>query len=154
MIQHGSILPRSKYSVFPVHRSAHFGALHWYASLEAQCTSFSSAFSLQCSVYCTYTAMQQCSCSICTSEVVQCIEVLDCTGTANALHFDLGGHAMRWPNEYHICKEKIIPLWYQMGVPRLNQQPLKKGNSISIIGILGNGILMNSTTQWDSNPGP
>ncbi len=64
------------------------------------------------------------------------------------------GHAIGWPNEYPICKEKNIPLWYQMGVPRLNQQPLKKGNSISIIGILGNGILMNSTTQWDSNPGP
>ncbi len=43
-------------------------------------------FSLQCSVHSTYTAMQQCSCSICTSEVVQCIEVLHCTGTVNALH--------------------------------------------------------------------
>ncbi len=31
------------------------------------------------------TAMQQCNCSICTSEVVQCIEVLHCMGTAKAL---------------------------------------------------------------------
>ena len=29
--------------------------------------------------------MQQCACSICTSEGLQCIEVLHCNGTANAL---------------------------------------------------------------------
>ncbi len=48
--------------------------------------AYTSCASLQCSVHCTYTAMQQCSCSVCTSEVVQCIEELHCTGTANALH--------------------------------------------------------------------
>ncbi len=64
-------LPRSKCSAFPVHRSAHFRALQWYASLKVHCISLSSAlhFSLQCSVHCTYTVMRQCACSICTSEV-------------------------------------------------------------------------------------
>ncbi len=65
-----------------MHRRAHFGALHWYASLKAYCTSLSSA--LHSPLKYIMLHLQR-ICSICTSEVLQCTEVLHCRCTANAL---------------------------------------------------------------------
>ena len=100
-------LPRSKCSAFPVHQSAPFGALHWYTSLEAQCTSLLSALhsplkyihfkcdfaivrhfvdTSHCSVVCTAPTLQ-CS-SVVAAYALQrsCIALKYCTAQALPMH--------------------------------------------------------------------
>ncbi len=54
-------------------------SLHTLHALSSKCLMPTlKHISLQYSVHCTYTAMRQCACSICTPGVLQCTEVLHC----------------------------------------------------------------------------
>ncbi len=122
-------IPRSKCSAFPVHRSAHFRALQWYASLKVHRTSLSSALHsplkcnmlhLQCIAlhmkYTDFTAYTSCASLVNTSHcsVVYTAPTLQCGSVLAAYALQRSCSALKYCTARH-CQCTAGALHFDLG---------------------------------------